>query len=169
MLPNRRVHAVGTDDDVGDETVLDAVDPVGHLARRVGVDDLGTGDHLDPGGCGDGIGQDAGEMAAPNGEHVVEPGTEVRHRHLEDRPATLVPDGSGRRDVGTAPERLAEPERVEHRQPVRMEEDASPRGCWVVEPFEERDPSAAAGEGQGGDAAARTSPGDDDIEVHGHS
>jgi hypothetical protein len=161
------VDPVGTDDDSGRETVHVAASSVGDRARRVDVDDLGARDHLDTGGGGDGVGQDTGEMAASNGKHVVEPGTEVRHLHMEDRPPAFVPDGDGRRDVGTAAERIAEPKGVEHRQPVRMEEDAPTDDRWALEAFEQRDPSAAAGEGQGGDAAARSSPGDDDIEVHG--
>jgi hypothetical protein len=98
---------------------------------------------------------------------VVEPGTEVRHLHMEDRPPAFVPDGDGRRDVGTAAERIAEPEGVQHRQPIRMEEDAPTDSGRALEALQQRDPSATAGEGQGGDAAARSSPGDDDIEVHG--
>jgi hypothetical protein len=50
-----------------------------------------------------------------------------------------------------------------------MEEDAPTCDGRAVEALQQRDPSAAAGEGQGGDAAARSSPGDDDIEVHGES
>ena len=71
--------------------------------------------------------------------------------------------------MGTAAKRIAEPEGVEHRQPVRMEEDAPTSGRWVVETLQQRDPSATPGEGQGSDAAARSSPGDDDIEIHGDS
>jgi hypothetical protein len=69
--------------------------------------------------------------------------------------------------VGTASERIAQAERIQHRQPVRMEEDASTHGARAVEALEQRDSSAAAGEGQCGDAAARPSTGDDDVEVHG--
>ena len=45
----------------------------------------------------------------------------------------------------------------------------APGGPGTVEALEQRDPSATAGEGQGGDAAARSSPSDHDIELQGHS
>ena len=68
----------------------------------------------------------------------LEPGTEVRHRPLENRPPAFVADGYGRRDVGTAAERIAEPEGVEHGQPVRMEEDAPACDGRAVEALQQR-------------------------------